>query len=102
MSKTTIWCWRFIIKNSDDDCECRANVIPIDRYSPSIVDDMTAYYNWLYGEYSWWVDDTDLIEMEKREISIPVWIGFVENYGDGSCLDIKNWDWKLPNLSKSN
>lgn len=95
MPKTTIWCWRFIIReplyddqDDDNDFTGCSDIIPIDDYNPAFVDDMTAYYNWLFGENRWWVADTDLVEMEKREISLPRWIGFVELYGDGECLDI--------------
>lgn len=106
MSKQ-VWCWRFIIReplydNYDDgnDWTGVSDFIPIDIYQPSFVDDMNAYYNWLYGDNRWWVADTDLIEMNKEDVCIPRWIGFVKLYGDGSHIDY--WDWHRNEIFYSN
>ena len=98
MPEKTIWCWRLHIKYDDEE-EPVVEIIDIDDYTDAVVNDLYAYYNWLHEEYRWWIDDIDLVELPKRQVSIPRWADFIERYGDGSCLHIDNWDWKRCEIS---
>jgi len=97
----SVWCWRIYIKIDDQD-EPAVEIIPTDRYTNDVVDDLFAYYNWLCDEYCWYIADTDLIEVPKRNIHNPRWLGFVERYGKGERLHIDYWDWRRNEISYSN
>lgn len=98
MPEKTVWCWRLHIKFNDteDDEEDFpiVEIIDINDYTEAVINDLYAYYNWIFDEYRWWIDDIDLVELPVREVSIPRWADFIERYGDGSKLHIDYWDWK--------
>lgn len=114
MSNTTVWCWRFYIVVCEDtivpeDCEdevivpedCEDDpvieIIPIDKYTDDIIDDLYAHHNWLYGEFRWYIADTDLVELPQKQIQNPRWLGFKQLYDDGRYLSIGFWDWEKGN-----
>jgi len=92
MSKN-ILVWKLYIKMPDED-EPVIEIIDINDYTEAVVNDLHGYYNWLCDEYRWYVMDVELLELPKREVSIPRWADFTERYGDGSCLGIRNLDWE--------
>lgn len=90
----TVWCWRVAIRsnNYDDDDYCDeeqgcdlecADDIPIDDDNPSYIDDMNAFYDWLFGRNWWWIEDIDLIELKIKDVFIPRWRGFAKLYNNG-------------------
>jgi hypothetical protein len=90
-----VLCWRLHIKIDDEDHPI-TEIIPTDEYTDSVINDLYAYYNWLCDEFRWFIADVDLVETPIKKVCIPKWVGFVKEYGDGSCLHIDNWDWKRP------
>jgi hypothetical protein len=100
MSNTTVWCWRLSIIVRDeyaDDDDPVIEIIPIDKYTDDIVDDLYAHNNWLYDEHRWYIADTDLVELPRKDIHNPRWLGFKQLYDDGRYLSIDFWDWEKGN-----
>jgi hypothetical protein len=89
----TVWCWRFSIIINDsiteegDESEAQVGsanepvveILPIDDYTDAVIDDLNAYYNWLCDEHRWYIADTDLVELERKNVRRPPWVGFVES-----------------------
>lgn len=100
MSHTTVWCWRLSIIVRDeyaDEDDPVVEIIPIDKYTDDIIDDLYAHNNWLYDEHCWYIADTDLVELPRKDIHNPRWLGFKQIYDDGRYLSIDFWDWEKGN-----
>lgn len=74
MSNTTVWCWRFYIVINDDLTEADDPpdivLITLDKYNDDFIDAMYLYYDFLCGQYRWYITDTDLVEVPRQEAPV--------------------------------